>query len=268
MEHATIGHAARRTVESSRVLAHGGALERSLASTLLVLAVRFLYGSTAMRLLEFLSGRAATRLLTLVVLVALAGCVPVSEQPAGDEHAPFDTRLQGMWRPVGDDDAQTILFVSAADEAGRGARLLAVEEAADRRWKVDDYSAVTARRGSHGYLSVRYSTTDGARRGWVIARYTLVTGDRLRLETLDEKRLAVLVRAGTLAGRVNGDEPGADVDLTLSSAELLTFLDSPEGARLFSAPHVLARVASPGGTRRARTHHQKTGTGVAPTPSR
>ena len=212
-------------------------------------------------------GSIAMRPLTLLFLLAVAGCVPVSEQPAGDEHAPFDMRLQGMWRPLGSDEARTIIFVSAADEASRGARLLTIEETADRRWKVDDYTGVTTQRGSHGYLSVRYQTTDGERRGWVIGRYTLAKADRLRLETLDEKRLATLVRQGRLAGRVNSDGPDADVDLTLSAADLLTFLESAEGGRLFTAPHVLARVDSPSAPRRTHAHHP-TGTGVAPTPSR
>jgi hypothetical protein len=182
------------------------------------------------------------RRLVLLCLVLLAACVPVADHPAGDEHAPFDTRLQGTWRPTGGTDATTTLFVGADDESGRGAHLVVVEENADRRWKVDEYTAVAVRRGAHGYLSIRYATSDGSRRGWVIARYTMLGADRLRLETLDESRLATLVRDGSLAGTVHGAEPGADVDLSLGSDELLAFLESPRGGALFTSPHVMARV--------------------------
>ncbi len=207
------------------------------------------------------------RAMLLLCVALLAGCVPVSEHPAGDEHAPFDGRLQGMWRPVARKDAGTMLFVGAAGEDGRGVRLVVVEETADRRWKVDDYTGVSVRRGSHGYLSIRYATSDGSRRGWVIARYTLLAADRLRLETLDEPRLATLVRDGVLAGHVEGDGPTADVDLTLGSDELLAFLESPQGAALFTSPQMLARADAARASRRAVSHHS-TGTGVAPTPAR
>jgi hypothetical protein len=194
------------------------------------------------------------RSFVLLGLVLLAACVPVADHPAGDEHAPFDARLHGAWRPAGRKDATTTLFVGAGDEGGRGAHLVVVEETADRRWKVDEYKGVAVRRGAHGFLSIRYATSDGSRRGWVIARYTLLGADRLRLETLDEPRLAALVRDGTLPGTVHGDAPGADVDLSLGSDDLLAFLESPRGAALFTSPQVLARLPGsprqPGSTTR------------------
>jgi hypothetical protein len=200
--------------------------------------------------------------LAVLCVVLLAGCVPVSEHPAGDERAPFDARLQGVWRPTEKKDAGTMLFVGFNEDGGQGVHLVVVEETTERRWKVDEYAGITERRGAHGYLSIRYATSDGSRRGWVIARYTLVGADRLRLETLDEPRLAALVRDGTVAGRVESDTPGADVDLTLGSEELLAFLESPRGSDLFSSPHTLARVTTPGA--QAPGRHQSTGAGARP----
>jgi hypothetical protein len=123
-----------------------------------------------------------------------------------------------------------------------GVHIATMEETRDRGWKVDEYDGITARRGARGFLSVRYATTGGERRGWVIIRYELTRGDRLTVSMLDEKRLAPLVRAGTIAGRVDGEGPYADVDLTGSSAELLALLESKGGARLFGTPHALVRV--------------------------
>ena len=197
------------------------------------------------------------RRLVPICLVLLAACVPVADHPAGDEHAPFDARLQGAWRPTGGKDATTTLFVGADDESGRGAHLVVVEETVGRRWKVDEYTGVAVRRATHGYLSIRYATSDGSRRGWVIARYTMLGTERLRLETLDEPRLAALVRDGTLAGTVHGDDPGADVDLSLGSDELLAFLESPRGSALFTSPQVLARV--PGSGSRSPTTRRTAG---------
>lgn len=175
-------------------------------------------------------------------LLVLASCVPLAEHPAGDEEHPvFDARLQGMWRAVGG-DAPLVVFIGAGGPTNDGVHVVVVEETRDGGWKVDEYDGFSARRGARGFLSIRYATTGGERRGWAIVRYTFAGRDRLTIAMLDEKRLAPLVRAGAIAGRVDGDGPYADVDLTGSSAELLAMLESKVGARLFGPPHTLVRV--------------------------
>lgn len=179
----------------------------------------------------------------LISLLVLASCVPLAEHPAGDEeHAMFDARLQGIWRAVGG-DAPFLAFIGPGDAAKGGVHIVAVEETRDRGWKVDEYDGISARRGARGFLSIRYATSGGERRGWVIARYALTGRDRLTVALLDEKRLAPLVRAGTIAGRVDGDGPYADVDLTGGSTEILALLESKDGARLFGPPHTLVRAS-------------------------
>jgi hypothetical protein len=198
-----------------------------------------------------------TLLLTLALL-GLASCVPLSDHPAGDEkNFEFDARLQGVWRAAGG-DGPLLLFVGPGDDAGHGVQLVTVEETGEHRWKTVEYAGISTRRGPQGFLSVRYETTDGERRGWVLARYTLAGRDRLQLYTLDHTRLAALINAGKVSGRVSGDGPYADIDVTMSSgAELIAFLESKDGRRVFGPPHTLVRGA-----------HQSTRTGVAPTPSR
>jgi hypothetical protein len=214
------------------------------------------------------------RVLLALLCFGLAACVPLADHPAGDEqHAVFDERLQGVWRAA-DDDGPMLLFASAADDDGHGIHLVTVEETGNHRWKTTEYDGIATRRGRYGFLSIRYATTDGERRGWVIARYALVGRDRLLFSTLDETRLAAGVRAETIPGRVSGDGPYADVDLTMSSVDLLAFLESKDGEKLFDPPHALTRVTTLDvRTPRARlrrgprTHHS-TGTGVAPAPAR
>ncbi|MBI3768760.1 MAG: hypothetical protein HY271_09745 [Deltaproteobacteria bacterium] len=198
-----------------------------------------------------------TFLLTLA-LIGLASCVPLSDHPAGDEkNSEFDARLQGVWRAASG-DGPLLLFVGPGDDAGHGVQLMTVEETRDQRWKTVEYAGISTRGGRHGFLSVRYQTTGGERRGWVIARYTLAGRDRLQLYTLDHTRLAALINAGRVSGRVSGDGPYADVDVTMGSgAALIALLESKDGQRLFGPPHTLVRGA-----------HQSTGTGVTPTPSR
>ena len=212
------------------------------------------------------------RILLAFFCLGLAACVPLADHPVGgDEHAPMDTRWQGVWRPADADEGPMLLFAGPGDEAGHGIHLLIVEEMGDRRWKTSDYDGVTARRGGGGFLSIRYETTDGDRRGWAIARYAFTGPDRLQLWTLDETRLAAGVRAGKIPGKIIGDGPNADVDLTMSGAELLAFLESRDGRALFDRPRALVRGGPPAartGEHRGRRPHQSTGSGVAPTPSR
>jgi hypothetical protein len=202
------------------------------------------------------------RRLLLASLLGLAACVPLADHPAGDEAtAVFDARLQGAWR-AGGGDAPFFVFVGPADETGRGIRLLTLEATRDGRWKQDEYEGITTRRGGHGLLSVRYATSGGERHGWALARYTLAGSGRLQVATLDERRLAALVRAGKVPGRVSGDGPYADVDLTMGRADLVALLESRAAQRLFGAPRALVRVASTKTS--ARRGHQSTGAGVAP----
>ncbi len=215
------------------------------------------------------------RVLLALLCFALAACVPLADHPAGDEqHAQFDARLQGVWRAA-HDDGPMLLFAGPGDDTGHGVHLVTVEETGgNHRWKTEEYDGIATRRGQHGFLSIRYETTDGERRGWAIARYTFVGRDRLQLSTLDETRLAAVVRAEKIPGRVSGDGPYADVDLTMSSVDLLAFLESKAGQALFDPPHGLVRVAALDAraprakSPRPRARHQSTGTGVAPTSSR
>jgi hypothetical protein len=211
------------------------------------------------------------RRLLLVVLCALASCVPLSDQPAGDERsAAFDTRLQGVWRAVGEDEP-VLVFIGPGDDGAHGLHVVTVEETRDHRWKTAEYDGITTRRGRGGFLSVRYETTGGDRRGWVTARYTAASRDHIQFSTLDHERLAALIHAEKIPGRVTGDGPYADVDITMSGADLLAFLESPDGARLFGPPHTLVRGDPPhaaaGGARR-RDAHQSTSTGAPPASGR
>jgi hypothetical protein len=209
------------------------------------------------------------RILLAVFCLGLAACVPLADHPVGnDEHALMDARWQGVWRPADADEGPMLLFAGPNDEAGHGIHLLIVEEMGDRRWKTSDYDGVTTRRGGGGFLSIRYETTDGDRRGWAIARYAFVGPDRLQLWTLDETRLAAGVRAGKIPGKITGEGPNADVDLTMNGADLLAFLESRDGRALFDRPRVLVRGGPASGRTTGRRAHQSTGSGVAPTPSR
>jgi hypothetical protein len=200
------------------------------------------------RLLEEKPGRCyegrRMKHLACLLLLGLAACVPVATNPAGDAaHAVFDARLQGAWRAVGKPgDAPLYAYVGPADEDARGVQAVLVEQKADGGWKVDAYHGITTRRGDHGLLSVRYEEPGNPMHGWVIMRYAVPAPGRIELRPLDGERLAAAVRAGKLAGAVSKDVLGAAVRLTASSAELIAFLDSPEGEELFAPPLPFARL--------------------------
>jgi hypothetical protein len=182
--------------------------------------------------------------LASILLLGLAACVPVSTHPAGDAaDAVFDARLQGAWRAVGKtSDAPLYAYVGPGGDDAHDIQAVLVEQKADGGWKVDEYRGITTRRGDHGLLSVRYEEPGNPVHGWVIMRYALPASARIELRPLDRERLAAAVHAGQLAGTVSRDVLGDEVRLTASSAELVAFLDSAEGEKLFAPPLPFARL--------------------------
>ena len=170
----------------------------------------------------------------LLLLMGLAGCLPVSENPlSSPDDATADTRLAGVWYGKSGEDTVYLHFL-----AGKGARMDAVE--VDHRGNGDAhaliYTVFPSVIGTGHYLNIQEKA--GTDKPYYLARYQLTGAGTMTIWLMGETAAAKAVKSKKIAGKITlkdlGDEkPTRNITLTADSDALAAFVRKSDPEVLF-----------------------------------
>jgi len=179
-------------------------------------------------------GRMRPAIFALLMLVGLAGCLPVSQNPlSSPEDAAADSRLPGVWYGRSGEDTIYLHFV-----AGKGAQMDAVEvdHQKDGDAHTNIYTVFPSVLGAGHYLNIREKA--GAEKPYYFARYRIADSGALTIWLMGETPAAKAVKNKKIAGKITTKDSGGgkaerDITLTASSEELAAFVRKSDPEILF-----------------------------------
>jgi hypothetical protein len=204
-------------------------------------------------------------LFTLALLLNLAGCLPVSQNPLSSiENATPDPRLPGVWYGKSSEDEIFLHFVS-----GDSAEMQVVEVDHEKKGAAHTtlYTLIPSTIGDQRYLSIR----EGKDKPYYLAHYQVANGT-LKIWLMSDKILAKAVKAGKLKGTFSEKKQGdgsvdRDITITDTSEHLAAFVKKSEPEKLFdqkfgtfkkvTLPSIEPEAASSG--KSAPSKHKKKG---------
>ena len=171
---------------------------------------------------------------TLLMLMGLAGCLPVSQNPlSSPEDATADSRLPGVWYGRSGEDTIFLHFV-----AGKGAQMDAVEvdHQKDGDAHANIYTVFPSAIGAGHYLNIREKAA--TEKPYYFARYHIAESGVLTIWLLGETPAARAVKNKEIAGKITtkdsgGEKAERDITLTASSEELAAFVRKSDPEILF-----------------------------------
>ncbi|MBP9955771.1 hypothetical protein [Geopseudomonas guangdongensis] len=170
----------------------------------------------------------ALRLLVLLPLLLLAGCLATFREPIPlGESAP--AHLLGAW--AGNDEWGERRFLDIVRQADGRYRALAWRESADNRAQARGYDFTVARHGRRWYLSVAAPARLGGH--FAFGGFELTDDDELVLYSLDIDSVGRALEEGSLRGLVVGTEEGEGVLIESTLPEVYAFLDDPANSDVF-----------------------------------
>jgi hypothetical protein len=177
----------------------------------------------------------ATRLLFLALTFALAGCLPVSQNPlSSPDTAVADARLAGVWYGKSGDDTIFLHFV-----AGKGAQMDVVE--VDHQISGDAHTNLYTMFPSHldstRYMNIREKK--GASKAYYLARYQISASGALSIWLMSEKAASKAINNDKLAGKISVKDTGGsgterDVTITSGTERLAAFVKKSDPEILFA----------------------------------
>lgn len=178
--------------------------------------------------------KSAFVLLWVGVLLGLAGCLPVSQNPlSSPEEAVADSRLAGVWYGRSGEDTIFLHFVS-----GKDARMDVVEVDHEKNGEAHTnlYTMFPSVIGGRRYMNIREKK--GAEKRYYLARYQLSGNGALTIWMMSEKPVAGAVRNEKIAGKVTSknsgeSSTGRDITITASTERLAAFVRKSDPEVLF-----------------------------------
>src|SRR6266404_4609489 len=153
----------------------------------------------------------------IFLVLALAACVPESQNPAGDPaKAVKDPALNGLWQADWEDGR---LFLHVFD-GGQG--------------MVDVYT-VNHKKDAGGEDS-------GGAATYVFVAYQMEADGKLDAHFIDDKAFIAAVTAGKLKGQVSGEGEGQTVLLTDDAAKIVAFMADQDDATLYGKGILFRRI--------------------------
>jgi len=191
---------------------------------------------TAIRLLPRLGAAA--------FLLALAACVPESQNPAGDPaKAVKDPAIFGLWESDWEDGR---LFLHVLDGGQGMIEVFTVAHKRDGAGEVDHYQGFVSTVGKRLIANLQLADSGGEDSGeaetYVFIAYQMDGNDRLEAHFIDDKPFIAAVAAGKLNGQVTGQGEGQTVLLNDDTAKLAAFIAATDDASLYGKGLVFRRV--------------------------
>lgn len=170
------------------------------------------------------------------LLLGLAGCLPVSQNPLSPpEKAVADSRLAGVWYGKSGEDTVFLHFV-----AGKGAAMDAVEVDHEKSGdaQANLYTLFPSVIDGVRYLNIR-EKKGAEKKPYYLARYQLSANGTLTIWMMSEKAVARAVKNEKLAGKITPKNSGdrsvdQDITITASTERLAAFLRKSDPEILFS----------------------------------
>jgi len=182
--------------------------------------------------------RLAAALCTALIATA---CLPVTATVPVGTTVGFtpDPALAGIWKGHGEKLGDILYLSFFAKDDGTITAIMQKPDGKDGGWAT--YSLQTAALGANHFMNARETSSDGKPADDEDMRKTFpllyrVNGDgALVIYLLDEKRAAVAIKSGKIAGTI---EPGTDGDIAITApaADLDVFMATPDGRALFVKP--------------------------------
>ena len=171
----------------------------------------------------------------LTVMLGLAGCLPVSQNPLSEpETAVADVRLAGVWYGKSGEDTIFLHFV-----AGKGAAMDVVEvdhtKGGDAHTNL--YTMFPTLIGNTRYMNVREKK--GTSKNYYLARYQIAPTGALSIWLISEKAVSKAINNDKLAGEITVKDSGAnaaerDVTISSSTEKLAAFVKKSDPEILFT----------------------------------
>lgn len=191
---------------------------------------------TAIRLLPRLGAAAS--------LLALAACIPESQNPAGDPaKAVKDPAIFGLWESDWEDGR---LFLHVLDGGQGMIEVFTVAHKRDGAGEVDHYQGFVADVGKRHIANLQLADSGGEDSGeaesYVFVAYQMDANDRLEVHFIDDKPFIAAVAAGKLTGQVTGQGEGQTVLLSDDTAKIAAFMAATDDASLYGRGLLFRRV--------------------------
>jgi hypothetical protein len=178
------------------------------------------------------------RALAMLALCALASGCPESVHPVSDPaKAAPDAALFGVWHGTFDGD-EIYLHVGGGDQGMTKSTM--VEHRKDGAIKTERYLAYPTRLEGLAVLNVQPLAEGDKFRGYSLFKYE-VTARKLTLWMTSYAAVREDIKAAKLKG-VAEDGAYGETRITASSAELASYLQAADQARLFDKPLAFKRV--------------------------
>ena len=191
---------------------------------------------TAIRLLPRLGAAAS--------LLALAACIPESQNPAGDPaKAVKDPAIFGLWESDWEDGR---VFLHVLDGGQGMIEVFTVAHKRDGAGEVDHYQGFVANVGKRRIANLQLADSGGEDSGetetYVFIAYQMDPNDRLEIHFIDDKPFIAAVAAGKLTGQVTGQGEGQTVLLSDDTAKIAAFMAATDDASLYGRDLVFRRL--------------------------
>lgn len=179
--------------------------------------------------------RTTNRLLSLLAVLGLAGCVATLPQPLTPvASAKIDKALPGTWR---DEERTMTVVVEARDR--HSLNITVTEHSADGQTRVSHYQGHTSILKGVRYLNLHGGDSG---EGYLLLRYS-AGGDAVELSLLDPEAARAAVRRGEIAGRADDSSYAPEVHLAADAKTIAAFVAKHQ-SELFKKSVRLLRIAT------------------------
>jgi hypothetical protein len=171
----------------------------------------------------------------IFLVLALAACVPESQNPAGDPaKAVKDPALNGLWQADWEDGGQGMVDVYT------------VNHKKDGGGEVDHYQGFVSTVGNRRIANLQMADSGGEDSGgaatYVFVAYQMEADGKLDAHFIDDKAFIAAVTAGKLKGQVSGEGEGQTVLLTDDAAKIVAFMADQDDATLYGKGILFRRI--------------------------
>jgi hypothetical protein len=180
----------------------------------------------------------------LFLILALAACVPESQNPAGNPaSAVKDPALYGLWQADWEDGR---LFLHIFDGGQGMVDLYTINHKKDGGGEEDHYQGFISEIGKRRIASLQMTDSSGEDSGgqetYVFIAYQLAGDGELDAHFIDDKPFIAAVSAGKLKGQVTGQGDGETVLLTDDTSKIAAFMTEQDDATLYGKDILFRRV--------------------------
>jgi hypothetical protein len=180
----------------------------------------------------------------MFLVLALAACVPESQNPAGDPaKAVKDPALNGLWQADWEDGR---LFLHVFDGGQGMVDVYTVNHKKDGGGEVDHYQGFVSTVGNRRIANLQMADSGGEDSGgaatYVFVAYQMEADGKLDAHFIDDKAFIAAVTAGKLKGQVSGEGEGQTVLLTDDAAKIVAFMADQDDATLYGKGILFRRI--------------------------